>query len=137
MGLGLRLALAAGLVPLARWNRGIVRRLWWQVQPLTQRRVLRNQCIDPCQQRADQRILLSRRQRGKIRRRSHRIVESRPQPYVNILWHPGAWPTIIARRLPQVSNYGKALSSVRLLGNSNMNEKIVRKRPVVSRRARD
>src|ERR1700693_4486848 len=110
MGLGLRLrfALAAGLVPLARWNRGIVRRLWWQVQPLTQRRVLRNQCIDPCQQRADQRILLSRRQRGKIRRRSHRIVESRPQPYVNILWHPGAWPTIIAGPLPQVSNYRSA-----------------------------
>ena len=57
-GLRLRLALAAGLVPLARRRRGVPRRLRREVQPLTQRRVLRDQRIDPSQQRTDQSILL-------------------------------------------------------------------------------
>src|ERR1700687_1333828 len=55
----LRLAVAAGLVPLARRRRGIVRCLRRQVQPLTQRRVLRDQRIDPSQQPNSARISAS------------------------------------------------------------------------------
>lgn len=73
-----------GLVSLRRRRARIVGGLRGQIELGAQRRVLRFQCrharhqfLDPRQQRQDQRVLLGRGQRGKIRWQLHCAVTSR------------------------------------------------------------
>lgn len=83
LGLAFRLAPGIGLLTLARRLARIIRRLRRPAQLRPQRCVLgfqgrhpRSQSVEPRQKRGDQRILLGRRKRGKIKGKSHRIVES-------------------------------------------------------------
>src|SRR5713226_5321375 len=105
MGLGLRLwfALAAGLVPLARWDRGIVRRLGRLPQFRLQRLDPLRQHVDLFRQRLNLRDQLIFRELSQGVR-IHRILESRIPPSVNYILCPAdtCSPHL---RPPRVSNY--------------------------------
>src|SRR6266567_1704356 len=105
MGFGLRLwfALAAGLVPLARWDRGIVRRLGRLPQFRLQRLDPLRQHVDLFRQRLNLRDQLIFRELSQGVR-IHRILESRIPPSVNYILCPAdtCSPHL---RPPRVSNY--------------------------------
>jgi sodium/potassium-transporting ATPase subunit alpha len=87
LGLRLRLAFAIGLVPLARWNRGIVRRFGRLPQFRLQRLDTLRQHVDLLPQRLDQRDQLFFRERSHgvpI----HRILESYTPSSVNYILCP-------------------------------------------------
>src|SRR5712692_12119294 len=117
MGLGLRLwfALAAGLVPLARWDRGIVRRLGRLPQFRLQRLDPLRQHVDLFRQRLNLRDQLIFRELSQGVR-IHRILESRIPPSVNYILCPAdtCSPHL---RPPRVSNY--EISDANLRPSSN------------------